>query len=140
MRCFYFSLPRSCGQLFCSECSEQAVPIPAEQLYQPVRVCDQCFAHLTSSQPVIASCDNNDGPAAAAREETAVDAATLDKKDKIDTEEKPVEKELEERLIIGTPDLQSTQLEIKDCKPESVNCNAEVEINKTNSGVEVEVN
>ena len=89
---------------------------------------------------MIASCDNNDGSAAAVREETAVDAATLDKKDKIDTEEKPVEKELEERLIIGTPDLQSTQLEIKDRKPESVNCNTEVEINKTNSGVEVEVN
>jgi len=130
---------RSCGRLFCSECSEQAVPIPAEQLYQPVRVCDQCFGHLTSSQPVIAPCDNKDGPAAA-REETAVDAAMLDKNDEKDTEERPVEKQLEERLIIGTPDLQSAQLEIKDRKPESVNCNTEVEINKTNSGVEVEVN
>ena len=29
------SSSRSCGLLFCSECSEQAVPIPTEQLYQP---------------------------------------------------------------------------------------------------------
>jgi hypothetical protein len=28
---------RCCGRLFCSECSEQSVPIPQEQLYSPVR-------------------------------------------------------------------------------------------------------
>merc|ERR1712200_174426 len=38
---------RSCGLLFCSECSEQAVPIPTEQLYQPVRVCDRCYVDLS---------------------------------------------------------------------------------------------
>merc|ERR1719209_371856 len=38
---------RSCGLLFCSECSEQAVPIPTEQLYQPVRVCDRCYVNLS---------------------------------------------------------------------------------------------
>jgi len=42
---------RSCGLLFCSECSEQAVPLPSEQLYQPVRVCDQCYVDL-SGQPL----------------------------------------------------------------------------------------
>ena len=37
---------RSCGKLFCSECSEKYLPIPAEQLYHPVRVCDVCFQEL----------------------------------------------------------------------------------------------
>ena len=41
---------RSCGRLFCSECSEQSVPIPAEQLYQPVRVCDTCYDELTADR------------------------------------------------------------------------------------------
>ncbi|XP_069945444.1 phosphatidylinositol-3,5-bisphosphate 3-phosphatase MTMR3 isoform X3 [Cherax quadricarinatus] len=34
---------RSCGKIFCSECSEHSIPIPREQLYQPVRVCGSCF-------------------------------------------------------------------------------------------------
>ena len=41
---------RSCGRLFCSECSEQSVPIPAEQLYTPVRVCDSCYDDLTADR------------------------------------------------------------------------------------------
>ena len=128
---FICSLPRSCGRLFCSECSEQSVPIPAEQLYQPVRVCDQCYTSLTTSPPVIASCDIKHSPAAA--------AAARD--DTINTsEDKTVEKELEERLNLTTPDLTSAQLEMKDHKPDAGKCNTEVEINKNNSGVEVEVN
>ena len=43
---------RSCGRLFCSECSENTVPIPAEQLYNPVRVCDGCFSKLTSGNNI----------------------------------------------------------------------------------------
>ena len=39
---------RSCGRLFCADCSEKSVPIPAEQLYTPVRVCDACYNHLAS--------------------------------------------------------------------------------------------
>ncbi|XP_045615007.1 LOW QUALITY PROTEIN: phosphatidylinositol-3,5-bisphosphate 3-phosphatase MTMR3 [Procambarus clarkii] len=37
------SVSRSCGKIFCSECSEHSIPIPREQLYQPVRVCGSCF-------------------------------------------------------------------------------------------------
>ncbi|XP_050737089.1 myotubularin-related protein 4-like isoform X5 [Eriocheir sinensis] len=37
---------RSCGKIFCSECSEHSIPIPREQLYQPVRVCGACFFNL----------------------------------------------------------------------------------------------
>ncbi|XP_042215598.1 myotubularin-related protein 3-like isoform X3 [Homarus americanus] len=40
------SVSRSCGKIFCSECSEHSIPIPREQLYQPVRVCGSCFFNL----------------------------------------------------------------------------------------------
>lgn len=35
---------RSCGKIFCADCSRNLVPLPAEQLYEPVRVCEPCFA------------------------------------------------------------------------------------------------
>ena len=38
---------RSCGRLFCSECSDNTVPLPAEQLYTPVRVCDGCYKMIS---------------------------------------------------------------------------------------------
>uniref|UniRef100_A0A0K2U3Q5 Lateral signaling target protein 2 homolog n=1 Tax=Lepeophtheirus salmonis TaxID=72036 RepID=A0A0K2U3Q5_LEPSM len=40
---------RSCGLLFCNNCTDQFSPIPTEQLYSPVRVCDDCYATLKSS-------------------------------------------------------------------------------------------
>ncbi|XP_069986655.1 phosphatidylinositol-3,5-bisphosphate 3-phosphatase MTMR3 isoform X3 [Penaeus vannamei] len=40
------SVARSCGKIFCSECSQHSVPIPREQLYQPVRVCGSCYFNL----------------------------------------------------------------------------------------------
>merc|ERR1712107_772161 len=54
---------RSCGLLFCSECSEQAVPIPTEQLYQPVKfqsgfvigatlICLDCLFLQEESKPM----------------------------------------------------------------------------------------
>ncbi len=33
---------RSCGGIFCSTCAGQFRPVPSEQLYDPVRVCDAC--------------------------------------------------------------------------------------------------
>jgi len=51
---FWFGLRkhhcRSCGRLFCSECSLQSVPIPAEQLYSPVRVCNTCYKQITTGE------------------------------------------------------------------------------------------
>lgn len=35
---------RSCGKIFCADCSRNLVPLPAEQLYEPVRVCEPCFS------------------------------------------------------------------------------------------------
>lgn len=49
---------RSCGRLFCSECSERTAPLPAEQLYQPVRVCNSCYAELSVNFPVEQQDDN----------------------------------------------------------------------------------
>jgi len=111
---------RSCGRLFCSECSEQAIPIPAEQLYQPVRVCDQCYVSLTAGgnqAHTVIPCDKTERLDKLNKEETAIDAS----------EENCVEKQLEERLNIGAT--------------ESTNCNTEVTTSAANTGgVEVEVN
>lgn len=48
---------RSCGKLFCSECSEKYLPIPSEQLYHPVRVCDLCFSDLGEEEEGNEICD-----------------------------------------------------------------------------------
>lgn len=42
---------RNCGKIFCADCSENTVPLPNEQLYDPVRVCSTCYSllHSTSS-------------------------------------------------------------------------------------------
>ncbi|XP_023704302.1 myotubularin-related protein 3 isoform X4 [Cryptotermes secundus] len=42
---------RNCGKIFCADCSENTVPLPNEQLYDPVRVCSACYSllHNTSS-------------------------------------------------------------------------------------------
>ncbi|XP_049792985.1 myotubularin-related protein 3 isoform X1 [Schistocerca nitens] len=37
---------RNCGKIFCYDCSEFVMPLPNEQLYDPVRVCTGCFARL----------------------------------------------------------------------------------------------
>lgn len=135
---------RSCGRLFCSECSEQAVPIPSEQLYQPVRVCDQCFTQLETpgtapiSQPLI---QRQETESPEDSEETAIDAATLDQtQDKHD--EKVVEKQMEDKLNIGAVESQMVaKLELKTESTSSCNKEVEVvEVTNSNSGVEVEVN
>jgi len=41
---------RNCGFLFCRDCSSRMIPIPSEQLYHPVRVCDDCFIILDAKQ------------------------------------------------------------------------------------------
>ena len=40
---------RKCGRIFCGACANQYMPLPDEQLYEPVRVCSQCFEqHYTT--------------------------------------------------------------------------------------------
>lgn len=40
------ALHRCCGKIFCADCSENSTPLPSEQLYNPVRVCSDCFSRL----------------------------------------------------------------------------------------------
>ncbi|ELK18656.1 Myotubularin-related protein 3 [Pteropus alecto] len=42
---------RSCGNVFCSSCCNQKVPVPSQQLFEPSRVCKSCYSslHPTSS-------------------------------------------------------------------------------------------
>lgn len=37
---------RSCGRIFCADCSENSTPLPSEHLYNPVRVCTTCYTKL----------------------------------------------------------------------------------------------
>lgn len=34
---------RSCGHVFCDECTKYSIPVPQQQLLNPVRVCKKCF-------------------------------------------------------------------------------------------------
>lgn len=43
-------LYRNCGLVFCGTCSEKRLPLPDEQLYDPVRVCYACFEKLVTLQ------------------------------------------------------------------------------------------
>lgn len=47
---------RSCGNLVCGDCSKNSLPLPSEQLYHPVRICDACF----SKKSTTTSGDQND--------------------------------------------------------------------------------
>lgn len=90
-----------------------------------------------STQHVI-PCDKTGQEKENPEEETAIDATTLDQSDT--SQEKAVEKQLEERLNIGAADCQSAQLDKIELKTETTSCNKEVEVNNSNSGVEVKVN
>ncbi|CAG9861292.1 unnamed protein product [Phyllotreta striolata] len=37
---------RKCGRIFCADCSENSTPLPSEHLYNPVRVCTNCYSEL----------------------------------------------------------------------------------------------
>lgn len=39
---------RNCGNLVCGDCSSNSLPLPSEQLYHPVRICDACFSKRKS--------------------------------------------------------------------------------------------
>ncbi|KAM3939619.1 phosphatidylinositol-3,5-bisphosphate 3-phosphatase MTMR3 isoform 3-T3 [Leptodactylus fuscus] len=49
----------SCGNVFCSSCCNQKVPVPTQQLFEPSRVCKSCYNNLHSSleleNPITAS-------------------------------------------------------------------------------------
>ncbi|XP_053558169.1 myotubularin-related protein 3 isoform X2 [Bombina bombina] len=50
---------RNCGNVFCSSCCNQKVPVPSQQLFEPSRVCKSCYCSLHPSMelenPIAAS-------------------------------------------------------------------------------------
>ncbi|XP_068096536.1 myotubularin-related protein 3 isoform X2 [Hyperolius riggenbachi] len=40
---------RNCGNVFCSSCCNQKLPVPSQQLFEPSRVCKLCYSNLHSS-------------------------------------------------------------------------------------------
>lgn len=38
---------RSCGQIFCADCSEYWAALPDERLFTPVRLCASCYQSVT---------------------------------------------------------------------------------------------
>ncbi|XP_057981801.1 protein FREE1-like isoform X2 [Malania oleifera] len=38
---------RNCGEIFCDKCTQGRVALTADELAEPVRVCDQCMAEVT---------------------------------------------------------------------------------------------
>ncbi|XP_065333653.1 myotubularin-related protein 3 isoform X1 [Cloeon dipterum] len=40
---------RNCGQIFCNDCSWNTAPLPSEQLYEPVRVCANCYRQISAA-------------------------------------------------------------------------------------------
>ncbi|XP_075879158.1 phosphatidylinositol-3,5-bisphosphate 3-phosphatase MTMR3 isoform X3 [Nelusetta ayraudi] len=37
---------RNCGNVFCSSCCDQKIPVPSQQLFEPSRVCRSCYSNL----------------------------------------------------------------------------------------------
>jgi len=134
---------RSCGRLFCSECSEQSIPIPAEQLYQPVRVCDQCFQVLANCQEgegpgVEHSCTIKQGAVSLAKEAIEDSEEPSEGKDEVtlvhDMEDS-IEKKLAASCTVSDSSAVQTDRGAVCCKELEKEENA-----GSNKGVEVEVN
>ncbi|XP_050087670.1 uncharacterized protein LOC126572416 isoform X2 [Anopheles aquasalis] len=51
---------RSCGQIFCAECSEYTAHLPDERFYQPVRLCGPCYQRISTI--TMATTSNSVGP------------------------------------------------------------------------------
>ncbi|KAJ7309539.1 hypothetical protein JRQ81_007587, partial [Phrynocephalus forsythii] len=41
----------NCGNVFCSSCCNQKVPVPSQQLFEPSRVCKSCYTSLHPRNP-----------------------------------------------------------------------------------------
>ncbi len=67
----FFPFCRSCGQIFCNECTNFFVPVPTQQLSHPVRVCQKC--HISMYGDLVNSVTSTAGSSA---ETVQGDAAT----------------------------------------------------------------
>lgn len=50
---------RSCGQIFCADCSEFWAALPDERLFDPVRLCGPCYHNVTTKIQVSNSMQQN---------------------------------------------------------------------------------
>ncbi|XP_015221554.2 myotubularin-related protein 3 isoform X2 [Lepisosteus oculatus] len=41
----------NCGNVFCSTCCDQKIPVPSQQLFEPSRVCKTCYSGLQLGSP-----------------------------------------------------------------------------------------
>ncbi|XP_069769061.1 myotubularin-related protein 3 isoform X4 [Narcine bancroftii] len=44
---------RNCGNVFCSSCCNQKIPVPSQQLFEPSRVCKSCYSSLQPNGSVL---------------------------------------------------------------------------------------
>ena len=51
---------RSCGHVFCSDCSDYSLPVPQQHLDKPVRVCFHCYSQASSDTPSTAAANLSD--------------------------------------------------------------------------------
>jgi len=53
---------RSCGHVFCADCSDYSLPVPQQHLDKPVRVCFHCYrqASASSDTPSAAAANPSD--------------------------------------------------------------------------------
>uniref|UniRef100_A0A1B0B9Q3 Lateral signaling target protein 2 homolog n=1 Tax=Glossina palpalis gambiensis TaxID=67801 RepID=A0A1B0B9Q3_9MUSC len=49
---------RSCGQIFCADCSEFWAPLPGENLLSPVRLCGPCYHSVTTRMQQVSKLQN----------------------------------------------------------------------------------
>nr|XP_060642169.1 myotubularin-related protein 3 isoform X2 [Anolis sagrei ordinatus] len=49
---------RNCGNVFCSSCCNQKVPVPTQQLFEPSRVCKACYSGLGPDNKPVATHSN----------------------------------------------------------------------------------
>ncbi|XP_006007536.1 myotubularin-related protein 3 isoform X3 [Latimeria chalumnae] len=47
--CATISTEKNCGNVFCSSCCNQKIPVPSQQLFEPSRVCKFCYTSLQPS-------------------------------------------------------------------------------------------
>jgi len=121
---------RSCGLLFCSDCSEMNVPLPAEQLYQPVRVCDRCYKEISGH------------PIPPRNPPILTEGVEQMMKEKLTSEQQIVEESgdemvEEEELTTGAQDVRKSEQEEEDVRSDS--CKDSIEKDNIKNGREVEV-
>jgi len=141
---------RSCGRLFCSECSENYCPIPEEQLFHDVRVCDQCFLERSDSSKtfgseeqaaniVITRTENNDFKHHDLGIRRKADLCQQNQ-DTCDNKVSKASNKLSEEVADKLEDIVINTDVANNVSEDRAVCSQEIEVDNSNNSVEVEVN